>query len=489
VIAAAAAAAAFKPEPHAARMLVAAGSAIVSFAPDGTRTTLIGDAQDAAYSPDGTRVAFVRGGDLWLANADGSGRRRLVSTPNVVEWGPSWLPDGRTLVYTASVDGRRQIRVLEVAEGETKRIAPSNAEEYAAAVSERGKLAFVSTRSGAPAVYVARANGYGATLFDSTPPATPFTDVHNLAWSPDGRRLAYDADVADGTTAIVVDDGSTQTTLPAGERPVWSPAGTRIAFGSDGALESVAADGTDQRALGAGSPLDWQIVPVGVPQFPNLVQRPPSALIIQRTARGHWLLGFTSMVDNRGPGILWIRGTRAPGANVMRVRQLVQLASGGTRVDPKAGELHYVVAPPHYHWHMLGFDHFELRSVSDFKLLVRDYKSGFCIADHWGHAIGVGHGPPRFLGNCEQFNPRATHVEEGSSVGYTDRYPGFFHGQQLDITKVLAGRYWLVHRTNEDHFLRETRYDDDAASLLIRLTWRSGTPSVTTLRACLRERC
>jgi hypothetical protein len=270
---------------------------------------------------------------------------------------------------------------------------------------------------------------------------------------------------------------------------VWSPGGTRIAFESDGALASIAADGTDQRALGAGSPVDWQIVPVGTPKFPNLVQRPPSALLIQHTPRGRWLLGFTSMVDNRGPGILWIRGRRPPGSHVMQVRQLVQLASGAVRVDPEAGELHYVVAPPHYHWHMLGFDHFELRSPSDFKLLVRDYKSGFCIADHWGHAIGVGHGPPRFLGNCEQFDPRATHVEEGSSVGYTDRYPGFFHGQQLDITKLPAGRYWLVHRTNEDHFLRETRYDDDAASLLIRLTWRGGAPSVKTLRSCLRERC
>jgi hypothetical protein len=173
----------------------------------------------------------------------------------------------------------------------------------------------------------------------------------------------------------------------------------------------------------------------------------------------------------------------------MRVRQLVQLGSGGTRVDPLSGELHYVVAPPHYHWHMLGFDHFELRSVRDYKLLVRDYKSGFCIADHWGHAIGVGHGPPRFLGNCEQFHPEARYVEEGSSVGYTDRYPGFFHGQQLDITKVPAGRYWLVHRANEDHFLRETRYDDDAASLLIRIAWHAGAPSVTALRSCLRERC
>jgi hypothetical protein len=210
--------------------------------------------------------------------------------------------------------------------------------------------------------------------------------------------------------------------------------------------------------------------------------------VISRGGRG-WLLGFTSMVDNRGPGIVWIKGSRAPGARVMAVRQYVRLASGGTRVDPPSGQLHYVVAPPHYHWHLLGFDRYELRNAGDFRLRVRDRKSGFCLADHWGHAIGVPHGPPRFLGNCEQFDPRARAVEEGSSVGYTDRYPALFHGQALDITTLPDGRYWLVHRANEDFHLRETRYDDNAASLLIRITRRGGVPQVTTLRTCRRERC
>jgi dipeptidyl aminopeptidase/acylaminoacyl peptidase len=477
-----------RPEPRDARMLVSVGSSVLAQTPAGTRTLLLKDAQDAAYSPDGTLVAFARRGDLWLANADGSGERRLASTPSVEEWKPSWLPSGNAIVYTASQNDRRQIRVFQLPTGPSKQIAASGAEEYGASVSRQGRLAFVSTRSGVPEIYIAQANGFSATAFDTTPPVTPFADMHDLAWSPDGESLAYSADQQDATRMIVVDDGTTQTLLPLGESPVWSPSGTRIAFAGGTGLVSVAPDGTDLRTLGAGKPFDWETVPVGAPKFPNLVQRPPSGLALARSA-GNWSLGFTSMVDNRGPGIIWIRGTRKPGAHVMQVRQLIQLGSGGARVDPASGELHYVVAPPHYHWHFLGFDHYELRSVKDFKLRVRDYKSGFCIADHWGHAIGVPHGPPRFLANCEQFNPKARFVEEGSSVGYTDRYPAFFHGQQLNISHLPAGRYWLVHRANEDFHLREARYDDDAASLLIRLTWRSGTPSVTTLRTCTRERC
>jgi len=489
LIAAYAAAVAIKPEPLDSRMLVASGGAIVRVTPDGARTQLLADAQDAAYSPDGTFVAFARSGDLWLANSDGSGQRRLAATPNVDEWGPSWLPDGKSLVYTARVGGRRTIRVFQLPTGLSKRIASSNGEEYGAAVSAAGRLAFVSTRTGMPVVYAASANGVDASAFNPTPPATPVVDVHDLAWSPDSSKLAYDVKLEDGTAPLVVDDGATQLTLPVGTQPVWSPTGTRIAFAdSVASLASVAADGTDLRALGAGVPLDWRRVPVGTPKFPNLVQRPPSGLVVS-ASYGRWHLGFTSMVDNRGPGILWIRGTRTPGSHVMDVRQLVQLASGSIRVDQRSGQLRYVVAPPHYHWHLIGFDRYELRSAADYKLLVRDRKSGFCLADHYGGAIGVPHGPPRFLGHCKQFDRKARKVEEGSSVGYTDRYPAFFHGQSVDITKVKAGRYWLVHRTNSDFHLRETRYDDNAASLLVRIAWDEGTPRVTPLRACRRERC
>jgi hypothetical protein len=452
-------------EPHDSRLLVVDRGAVVV---EGKR--LLGDAGDAAYSPDGTLVAFARDGDLWLANADGSGQRRLARTPNVVEWGPSWLPSGDAVVYTAAVGGERQIRVFKLPVGPSRKLADGSG----AVVSSTGRIAYVVdgttvTVAGQP--------------FDASPAA--FTEVTDLAWSPDGRFLAYSAD---GT--IVVDNGTARLTGPPGTSPVWSPAGSRIAFSDGGAVKSMAADATDLQDVGAtGEPVDWRAVPTGIPKFPDLVQRPPSALVIERARNGRWLLGFTSMVDNRGPGVLWITAHRTGRESVMDVRQLLQLRGGGVRVDAPSGELHYVVAPPHYHWHFLGFVHAELRTAGDFVLRVRDHKSGFCLADHYGTAPGIPHGPPRFLSNCEQFHPDARSVQEGESVGYTDKYPAFFHGQQLDITGLRAGTYWLVHRANEDFHLRESRYDDNVASLLIRLAWGDGVPAVTPLRACRKERC
>jgi hypothetical protein len=448
-------------EPHATQLLVVDRGALIA-----NGKHLIADADDGAYSPDGTLVAFAREGDLWLANADGSGQRRLLRTPNVAEWKPSWLPDGSAIVYSADVGGAKQIRVFRLPVGPSQKLYDGSG----ATVSSAGKIAYL-------------ANGntimVGDQPFDTTP--TAYAQVTGLSWSPDGTKLVYSAD---GT--IVVDDATIQTPGASGTSPVWSPDGTEIIYNG---ADVVTVGGASLQPLGVGRAVDMKVVPVGVPKFPNLVQRPPSGLVIERARNSHWLLGFTSMVDNRGPGILEIKGTRKPGAHVMEVRQFVQLANGTERVDPASGELHYVVAPPHYHWHMIGFVHAELRTAGDFQLRVRDHKSGFCIADHYGTAIGVPHGPPRFLSNCEQFNPRARAVVEGASVGYTDRYPAFFHGQQLDINGLTAGRYWLVHRANEDFHLRESRYDDNVASVLIRLAWRDGTPSVVPLRVCSKERC
>jgi hypothetical protein len=73
---------------------------------------------------------------------------------------------------------------------------------------------------------------------------------------------------------------------------------------------------------------------------------------------------------------------------------------------------------------------------------------------------------------------------EGTSLGYTDRYPAFFHGQNVDLSNVPAGVYDLVHRTNSNLYLRELRYENNAASVRMKLSWRAGVPTVRVLRTC-----
>lgn len=90
-------------------------------------------------------------------------------------------------------------------------------------------------------------------------------------------------------------------------------------------------------------------------------------------------------------------------------------------------------------------------------------------------------------GPGRQLQPDALRVEQGSSVGYTDRYPAFFQGQDLELTGLPAGWYLLVQTANPARRLREVDYSNNAASLLVRLSWPSGrvsAPRIQVLRTC-----
>ena len=158
---------------------------------------------------------------------------------------------------------------------------------------------------------------------------------------------------------------------------------------------------------------------------------------------------------------------------------------GSVRTYEDAGRLRYTPESTHSHWHLLDFQRYELRTLAG-DLVVRDRKSGFCLADHYGLArrrVAVFTGA-RFFGNCAASQPRALAVEQGTSIGFTDLYPAHFHGQNLELRGVPAGDYVLVHRANPTGQLEELDYTNNAASLRIRLTWRGGTPRVETLRTC-----
>src|SRR6476661_2431497 len=58
-------------------------------------------AAEARWSPDGRRVAYTAGGQLWIANADGSGRRQLT-TLNGGASGPVWSATGDRLAFASA---------------------------------------------------------------------------------------------------------------------------------------------------------------------------------------------------------------------------------------------------------------------------------------------------------------------------------------------------------------------------------------------------
>jgi hypothetical protein len=222
-------------------------------------------------------------------------------------------------------------------------------------------------------------------------------------------------------------------------------------------------------------------------RLPDLDQEAPWNLEVTRDVRGAYRLGFSSAVRNVGSGPLIVSGRRRAAAPAMTVDQLIEQDEAGLAVVEDVGRMRYVRSADHEHWHLLGFERYELRRPAHRSRLVTDRKTGFCLGDRY-RATGVSlPGEPReavYTGRCGLRRTALRRLMVGISVGYGDDYKPNLEGQSLSLTGLDAGRYLLIHRVNVGRRLHETRYGNNAASLLVELRRRARRPSIRVLRTC-----
>ena len=203
-----------------------------------------------AWSPDGTKIAFVRNSDLFVMNTDGTGVTNLTAnfTSGVLD--PDWSPRGDLIAFSAGSD----IYVM----GPTGSPAPQ-------------RLTLAVGNQNYP------------------------------SWSPDGSAIAY---AFLGGVGRVNADGSNEVELASGLREVWdvawSPDGTRIAFindpGTNPAVQEelymMNADGTGVAPVGVDTSinLDWG-VPSPAPPAPEPTL---GETAVARTVSGTVLVGIPS---------------------------------------------------------------------------------------------------------------------------------------------------------------------------------------------------
>jgi hypothetical protein len=233
------------------------------------------------------------------------------------------------------------------------------------------------------------------------------------------------------------------------------------------------------------------------PLLPDLVQFPPTDVRVQLDPEGsgEFQLGFTSQVGNVGLGPFEVDGTGPGSAQDMTARQIIHMDDLSTVPTDPIGVLHYESSlPNHNHWHFQPFDTYELRRVSDNAVVAPDQKEGFCLIDGSRMPTSLYDGPvapQHWLFDpdhfCEKDNPDATHMNEGLSVGWTDTYTPFRGGQDVVVSGVPAGRYYLVHQVNKNGAIQELNPDNDVATATVDLSWPSGPdalPKVVVLRTC-----
>ena len=227
-------------------------------------------------------------------------------------------------------------------------------------------------------------------------------------------------------------------------------------------------------------------------RLPDLEQEPPSGLVLTSGAFGRhadrYHLGFRSAVRNVGLGPLVIHGRRPSRRTpTMAATQIIQGDAGATRRVRGVGRMRYVVSPGHRHWHLLTFDRYTLRRVGGGDVLRRGRTAGFCLGDRYrtlAPLAAPASPEPGFTSRCGLGQPGRLTMSEGISVGYGDDYAANLEGQLIELGGLPPGRYVLAHDVNPGHRLRELRYDNNGASLLLSLRWLRGMPSVRVLATC-----
>ncbi|HBY59344.1 MAG TPA: hypothetical protein DEH78_05950 [Solibacterales bacterium] len=238
----------------------------------------------AVFSPDGRSIAFVvsRGvviNAIYIQNLTGdyeaSGAPRLVAQPNHAVQGIAWTAGQDALVYAGGMgnsrlwkvaaDGKAPPEVIELAglralyptlsrdglrllysyslqdvdivrlpeaEAPSPQVASTSIEMSPSLSPDGARIAFSSTRSGDPEVWVADADGANAVQ------VTNKVGVYqgSPSWSPDGRSLAFDSQRRDGLWDIYVtglSGGVPRKVAEPGYAPSWSRDGKWIYFGSN----------------------------------------------------------------------------------------------------------------------------------------------------------------------------------------------------------------------------------------------------------------
>jgi dipeptidyl aminopeptidase/acylaminoacyl peptidase len=123
------------------------------------------------------QIAFVSkpGGqaDIFVTNADGTGRRRLTNNP-AKDIGPTWSPDGTKIAFISDRDraGDFEIYVMNADGSGVKRLTDAPGSSGFPAWSPDGsKIAFASDRAGDFEIYVMIADGTGVRRLTNDPAA------------------------------------------------------------------------------------------------------------------------------------------------------------------------------------------------------------------------------------------------------------------------------------------------------------------------------
>lgn len=230
--------------------------------------------------------------------------------------------------------------------------------------------------------------------------------------------------------------------------------------------------------------------PTAPPIYPDIVEEVPSHLQIQNTKQREWLR-FTTVHINVGQGNLQIRG----GGQVEPCQiDGVDYAQCTVATQELLDENQQVVAthpagvavfhPEHNHWHQSSVAEFHVRKDDPLTgaALASSSKITFCLVDveFTGTTGAQKKEQPRTYWECNS-------DLQGLASGWGDSYHQSTPMQELDITGLPAGEYYLTYEADPDnHWLEGPSSSspgehNNISWATFRLDRQGSNPSVTVI--------
>ena len=227
----------------------------------------------------------------------------------------------------------------------------------------------------------------------------------------------------------------------------------------------------------------------GVPLYPDIIEQIAHLQIQNEHQRE--MLRFSTTHINIGDGPLQIRGGGQVAPCVIDGTAYDQCTHATQEVLDAAGNIvHSQPAgvaffhPQHNHWHQSGVARFEVRKGTlDGPLVTNGVKITFCLVDTDQTDL-VTKGSNRFYFDCNA-------ELQGISVGWGDNYHQSTPLQELEITRVPEGVYYLTHLADPENHWKESNESNNFAWVKFSIRRQGANPKISILETsdCVSYAC
>ena len=180
------------------------------------------------YSPDGTKIAFTMTDGIYVINADGTSRTKIVNDTGYLTYsGTQFAPNGRLAYRDSGLNSWTLINADGT--GATAGTWSASAEELSFS-PDGTRVLYAEYQTTSTDMYVSNLDGSGVVLISTD---TNGYEDEGQSWSPDGTKTVWtqeDPNTANYQVMLSNPDGSglvdlTQEPTAINTEPAWGPGG------------------------------------------------------------------------------------------------------------------------------------------------------------------------------------------------------------------------------------------------------------------------